>query len=174
MNPRRRSAKLGSSTFMAATVFAVGLHAAAPGAYAEETAATEAKSDFIPGADGTTNRPPATFFTINQVLAKLDRQRGKGAGATRLAALDAVQCRDRRVPALIDAPPAGKAPFGSSPSVRPRGSCGTSGAAWKLISPRNTRSSSNAEPILRPARQCRAVSAADQRRQGEVRPRPAG
>ena len=96
MTLRRQSTKLGSSTFMAAIVFAVGLHAAAPGAYAEETAATEAKSDFIPDADRTANRPPATFFTINQVLAKLDRERGKGAGATRLAALDAVQRRDRR------------------------------------------------------------------------------
>ena len=70
---RRQLAKHGSSTFMAATVFAVGLYAAAPGAYAAETAATEAKGDFIPGVNSATNRLPATFFTINQVLAELDR-----------------------------------------------------------------------------------------------------
>ena len=112
MTLRRQLAKLGSSTFMAATVFAVGLYAAAPGAYAAETAATEAKGDFIPGADGTTNRLPATFFSINQVLAKLDRQRGKGAGATRMAALTPSNVATDALPVLNEAPPAGKAPFG--------------------------------------------------------------
>ena len=73
MTLRRKSTKLGSPTFMAAIICTVGLHAAAPGAYAEEMAATEAKGDFTPEADHTANRPPATFFTINQVLAELDR-----------------------------------------------------------------------------------------------------
>jgi len=111
MKLRRLLAKLGSSTFMAATIFAVG-HAAAPGAYAAETAATEAKGDFIPGVDGTTNRLSATFFTINQVLAKLDRERGKGAGATRMAALTPSNVATDALPVLNEAPPAGKAPFG--------------------------------------------------------------
>ena len=111
MNPRRRSKKLGSSTFIAAIVFAVGLHAAAPGACAEETAAVEVESDFIPNANHTANRPPATFFTINQVLAKLDRQRGKGAGATRLAALTPSNVATDAQP-MVDPPPAGTAPFG--------------------------------------------------------------
>jgi predicted transglutaminase-like cysteine proteinase len=111
MTQRRQSTKPGSSAFMATMVFAVGLHAAAPSAYAEETAATEAKGDFIPGADGTTNRPPATFFTINQVLAKLDRERGKGPGATRLAALAPSNVATDAQP-MGDPPPAGKALFG--------------------------------------------------------------
>src|SRR6185436_15475038 len=111
MTLRRKSTKLGSPTFIAAIVFAVGLHAAAPGAYAEEMAATEANGDFIPEADGTTNRPPATFFTINQVLAKLDRERGKGPGATRLAALTPSNVATDAQP-MGDPPPAGKALFG--------------------------------------------------------------
>ena len=108
MDPRRRSTKPGSSAFIAAIVFAVGLHAAAPGAHAEELAANEA---FVPGANRTANRPPATFFTINQVLAKLDRQRGKGAGATRIAAQTPSDVATDAQP-MIDPPPAGKAPFG--------------------------------------------------------------
>ena len=107
----RQSTKLGSSTFMAAIVFAVGLHAAAPGAYAEEMAATEARGDFIPGTESIANRPPATFFTINQVLAKLDRERGKGAGATRLAALTPSNIASDAQP-MGDPPPARKALFG--------------------------------------------------------------
>ena len=109
---RQQFAKLGSSTFMAAIVFAVGLNAAAPGAYAAETAATEARGNFIPGADSTTNRLSATFFSINQVLANLDRQRGKGAGATRLAALTPSNVATDALPVLNEAPSAGKAPFG--------------------------------------------------------------
>jgi len=109
MTLRRQSTKLGSSTFMAAIVFAVGLHAAAPGAYAEEPADAEASSD--PGPDRSSIRPPATFFTINQVLAKLDRQRGKGPGAMRVAALTPPNAVTDAQP-LNEESPAGKEPFG--------------------------------------------------------------
>jgi predicted transglutaminase-like cysteine proteinase len=112
MTLRWQWAKFGSSTFMAAAVFAFGLCAASPCAYAGDTAATEAKGVFIPGADGTTNRPLAAFFTINQVLAKFDRQRGKGAGATRMAALTPSNVATDGLPALNESPPASKAPFG--------------------------------------------------------------
>ena len=105
MTLRWQLAKLGSSTFMAATVFAIGLCAASPCAYAGDTAATEAKGVFIPGADGTANRPLAAFFKINQVLAKFDRQRGKGAGATRMAALTPSNVATDGLPALNESPP---------------------------------------------------------------------
>ena len=72
----------------------------------------EVDGDFIPSPDRSANRPPATFFTIDEVLAKLDRQRGKGAGATRLAALTPSNVATDAHPALGDPPPAGKAPFG--------------------------------------------------------------
>ena len=111
MTLRRPSTKLGAPAFMAAIIFTVGLHAATPGAYAEEMVATEAKGDFIPGADRIANRPPATFFTINQVLAKLDRERGKGPGATRLAALTPSDVASDAQP-MGDPPPARKALFG--------------------------------------------------------------
>ena len=58
------------------------------------------------------DRLPTTFFTIKQVLAKFDRQRGKGAGATRLAALTPSNSVTDTPPALDEAPPAGKALFG--------------------------------------------------------------
>ena len=43
--------------------------------------------DFTPGSDQTV-RPPATFFTINAVLAKLDRLHGQGPNAVRLASIE--------------------------------------------------------------------------------------
>jgi len=41
----------------------------------------------IAPAGAETIQAPATFFTINAVLAKLDRERGRGPNAVRLAAL---------------------------------------------------------------------------------------
>ena len=108
---RRQLAKLGSSTFKAAIVLAVGLYAAAPGAYAQEPLNRGVNGDFVSSPDRTANRPPATFFTIDEVLAKLDRQRGKGAGATRMAGLTLSNVATDAQP-MGDPPPAGKAPFG--------------------------------------------------------------
>ena len=111
MTLRRQLAKLSSSTFKAAVVLAVGLYAAALGAYAQEPRNREVDGNFIPSPDRIANRPPATFFTIDEVLAKLDRQRGKGAGATRLAALTPSNVATDAQP-VGDPTPAGKAPFG--------------------------------------------------------------
>jgi predicted transglutaminase-like cysteine proteinase len=63
---------------------------ASPAAFAaDETVAAyaAAPADVTPGDDGQSARPAATFFTINDVLAKLDRERGHGPNAVRLAAL---------------------------------------------------------------------------------------
>ncbi|WP_262048970.1 transglutaminase-like cysteine peptidase [Bradyrhizobium sp. Bra78] len=64
------------------------------------------------GAD--TIQAPATFFTINAVLAKLDRERGRGPNAVRLAALTPPS------PTATDAQPeaaplSGMAPLGNEP-----------------------------------------------------------
>ena len=66
------------------------------------------------GAD--TIQAPATFFTINAVLAKLDRERGRGPNALRLAALtppSSTATDAAPEPAVAAAaPPLGNEPFG--------------------------------------------------------------
>jgi len=112
MTPRGKTPKLGSSVFAAAIVITIGLCAGSPGAYADETVAAEPSGDFIPGSDRASTRPPATFFTINEVLAKLDRQRGRGPGALRLASLAPADVATDAAPAPKEAPAVGKEPFG--------------------------------------------------------------
>ena len=64
-------------------------------------------------SDGPSARPPVTFFTINSVLAKLDRERGRGANAVRLAALTPAVSPLTDVGSEPSAAPAsGKEPFG--------------------------------------------------------------
>jgi hypothetical protein len=75
MTPRVKMPKPGSSAFTAAIAFSIALCAGTPGAYAGGPVVTETSGDFIPGSDRASIRLPATFFTINPVLAKLDRQR---------------------------------------------------------------------------------------------------
>jgi predicted transglutaminase-like cysteine proteinase len=52
------------------------------------------------------------FFSINAVLAKLDRQRGRGPGAIRLAALPSSNTATDAQPPQKEAPTVGKEPFG--------------------------------------------------------------
>jgi predicted transglutaminase-like cysteine proteinase len=122
MTPRGKTPKLGASVFAAAIAFSIGLFAAAPPAYADETVATEPRGDFIPGADRASTRPPATFFTINAVLAKLDRQRGRGPGALRLASLAPGDVATDAAPAPKEAPAVGSEPFGLFTFRAPEGS----------------------------------------------------
>ena len=112
MTPRVKMPKLGSSVFAAAIAFSIGLCAGTPGAYAGETVVTESSGDFIPGSDRASTRPPATFFTINEVLAKLDRQRGHGPGALRLASLTPSNTATDAQPVQKEAPAVGTEPFG--------------------------------------------------------------
>jgi len=112
MTPRGKTPKLGASVFAAAIAFSIGVFAGAPAVAADETVATEPSGDFIPGSDRASNRPPATFFTINQVLAKLDRQRGRGPGALRLASLAPADVATDAAPAPKEAAAAGNEPFG--------------------------------------------------------------
>ena len=111
MTLRRQLTKLGSSTFKAAIVLAVGLYATASGAYAQEPRNRGADGDLVSSPDRTANRPPATFFTILEVLVKLDRQRGKGVGATRMAGLTLSNIATD-AQSMGHPPPVGEAPFG--------------------------------------------------------------
>jgi predicted transglutaminase-like cysteine proteinase len=112
MTPRGKTPKLGLSVFAAAIAFSIGVCAGAPGAYAGETVATEPSGDFIPGSDRSSTRPPTTFFTINEVLAKLDRQRGRGPGALRTASLTPSNIATDAAPPVQAAPAFGTEPFG--------------------------------------------------------------
>jgi predicted transglutaminase-like cysteine proteinase len=80
-------------------------------------AADEANSDValeLPGSDRSRGpaRPPATFFSINAVLAKLDRQHGRGPDAVRLASLTPSNVATDAAPARREAPQIGNEPFG--------------------------------------------------------------
>jgi predicted transglutaminase-like cysteine proteinase len=112
MKPHSKLRKPGSFALAALLVFSVaslvGTSAlAADGALARGTSG-------VNSAPNEQNAPTtATFFTINDVLAKLERRRGSGAGAVRLAALppNSRSTTDAQ-PASSAAPPVGSEPFG--------------------------------------------------------------
>src|SRR3954470_16741355 len=112
MTPRGKTPKLGLAVFAAAIALSISVCAGAPRASAGETIATEPSGDFIPDSDRASTRPPATFFTINAVLAMLDRQRGRGPGAMRLASLAPADAATDAAPAPKAAPAVGTEPFG--------------------------------------------------------------
>jgi predicted transglutaminase-like cysteine proteinase len=99
--------KLGSFAFIAGLILTSGV-CWTSSSFAADDMVAEASADFMPGAD----RPPATFFSINAVLAKLDRQRGRGPGAIRLASLTPSNVATDAQPPLKEAPAVGNEPFG--------------------------------------------------------------
>jgi predicted transglutaminase-like cysteine proteinase len=101
----------GAAAFAALLLLSIGGFAnSAACAEDEETAATSA--DFVPGGDGSI-RAPGTVFTINAVLAKLDRERGRGPNAIRFAALTPPSSTVTDAPpARAIAPARGEEPFG--------------------------------------------------------------
>jgi predicted transglutaminase-like cysteine proteinase len=112
MGPRRKPQKLGSPALLV-FLLSIGVCAASAGAFAaDDTAVAEAATDFTPGSDQASVRPPATFFTINAVLAKLDRQRGRGPEAIRLASVAPSNIATDAQPPLRAAPAKGTEPFG--------------------------------------------------------------
>jgi predicted transglutaminase-like cysteine proteinase len=78
---------------------------------ADDAMAANAQDTFAPGIDAA-SRPPATFFRINDVLAKLDAMRGRGPNAVRLAALTPSNTATDAAPDPKPAPPKGDEPFG--------------------------------------------------------------
>ena len=111
MIPRRKWRQPGSSGLIATLVLSSILCAGSFHALAADDAAFDA-ADFIPGSDRASARPPATFFSINAVLAKLDRQRGRGPDAVRLASLTPSNLATDAAPAVKEAPTLGNEPFG--------------------------------------------------------------
>jgi predicted transglutaminase-like cysteine proteinase len=114
MTPRQRLRKLGLTGLITALVFSMSAYAGSSGAMAADESNGGAAFEFLPGSDRDRGpaRPPATFFSINAVLAKLDRQRGRGPDAVRLASLAPPNMATDAPPALKEAPPVGKEPFG--------------------------------------------------------------
>jgi predicted transglutaminase-like cysteine proteinase len=108
MSPRWELRKPGSLGFITGLVLSVSVYATSVSFAADDLVVTEGSADFMPGAD----RPPATFFSINAVLAKLDRERGRGPHAVRLASLTPSNVATDAQPGPKEAPPIGKEPFG--------------------------------------------------------------
>ena len=126
MMPRLNLWKLRSPALIAGFILSASICAASPLAADEVVVANATR------ADREAMRPAATFFTINAVLAKLDRERGRGPNAVRFAALNPSNL-------ATDAPPLKRkrrSPVTSlsdcSRFARPRGCSGASGAVSKL------------------------------------------
>ena len=107
MTPRSQLRRLGSFALITGLALSTSIFATSISFAADDTVA-ETSVDFIPGSD----RPPATFFSINAILAKLDRQRGHGPGAIRLASLTATDVATDAQPLNAAPPPVGDEPFG--------------------------------------------------------------
>jgi predicted transglutaminase-like cysteine proteinase len=103
-----------ASSFVFAAGLAVSICAfSISRSFANEAGDAEVSVDLAPGADGSSIRAPATVFSINAVLAKLDRERGRGPGAVRLAALAPANiATDAPPPRPEGLPVTGSEPFG--------------------------------------------------------------
>src|SRR5437879_8346938 len=113
MTPRWELRKPGSLGFLTGLVLSISVCATSTSFAADDTVVADASVDFVPGSDRGSMRPPATFFSINAVLAKLDRQRGRGPDAIRLDSLTpSSNLATDAPPAPKEVPPVGKEPFG--------------------------------------------------------------
>ena len=112
MTLRQKLLRLGSPARVAvfAILILIGVWALSPSAFADDPkAVSEAPGNSQPIR--TSAQPPAKFFTINGVLAKLDRAEGRGKGAIRLASLKSWNATmDARPPTGVSA--RGTEPFG--------------------------------------------------------------
>ena len=109
MIPHLKLRRPGSPALVTALVLSISAASVSTAARAGGDVVTES-SEFMPGADaGTAAKPPATFFSINAVLAKIDQQRGRGPGAARFASL--TPSTDAS-PMPKVTPPRGTEPFG--------------------------------------------------------------
>jgi predicted transglutaminase-like cysteine proteinase len=113
MTPRHGSRKLGLSG-LAALVCILGAYAGTSGVMAADEPSQDVALESPPGSerDREPARPPATFFSINAVLAKVDGQRGRGPDAVRLASRTPANVATDAPPALNEAKLVGKEPFG--------------------------------------------------------------
>ena len=112
MKPHSRLRKPGSLAFVALLALSIGSFVKS-GALAADGTVRDPTRSARSAPNEQTAPTTATFFTINDVLAKLERRRGSGAGALRLAALppNSGSTTDAQ-PDSSAAPPAGSEPFG--------------------------------------------------------------
>ena len=115
MKSRFKRRRRISRTLATALLISVNGIAASVAFAAEPDGQRQAAADVaLPAEDSA--QGPATFFTINSVLAKLDRARGRGPNAVRLAALTppSTTATDARaeVALPVGVPPVGNEPFG--------------------------------------------------------------
>ena len=113
MQPHRHLRHLRAFTLASGVVFS-SLAGAVPTLASDEAGAVDTGTapEKDPSPEG---RPAATFFSISDVLAKLDRQGGqisRGSGAVQLAAYAPSDVVTDVQPALKAAPAIGKEPFG--------------------------------------------------------------
>ncbi len=104
-----------AGSFVFTTALAISICAlSAPRSLADEDAGADVSTEVTPGADGSSIRAAATVFSINAVLAKLDRQRGRASPeAVRLAAFTPRDTVTDVPPAQAESLPAtGNEPFG--------------------------------------------------------------
>lgn len=112
MTPREKLRGPRSLALAAGLILALGVCATSGASAAEDAAIADANAEFSPGADRSSARPSATFFSINAVLAKLDRRGGRGPDAVRFAALTPSNTATDAPPAIKQVPAAGPEPFG--------------------------------------------------------------
>jgi predicted transglutaminase-like cysteine proteinase len=112
MTPRVRLRRPRSLALAAGLILSLGVCATSGASAGEDVAIADAGSELAPGTDRASVRPPATFFSINAVLAKLDAQRGHGTDAVRLAALTPSNTATDAPHADKEAPAVGAEPFG--------------------------------------------------------------
>ena len=120
MTIRQKLLKLGLPGLVAVFVVSICACGLSSDAYAENPKAAPQALRVSPPIR-TSAAPPATFFTINAVLAKLDRSQGRGRDAIRLASLKSSNTLTDVQPALAEAPAAGTEPFGLFPFRAPEG-----------------------------------------------------
>jgi predicted transglutaminase-like cysteine proteinase len=117
MTRRKKLLELGPLALVAAFAVSISVCALSTDAYADDTHAGSPKAAPATLSDSrspTSAAPAATFFTINSVLAKVDRAQGRGRNAIRLS-LNSSDTVIDAPPALTGAPAAGAAgaePFG--------------------------------------------------------------
>ena len=110
MTPRARLRRPHSHALAIGLILALGACAASEALAAEETALEGTGADIAPAGDQAS---PAKFFSINAVLAKHDRERGRSTtDVVRLAALTPSSTATDAPPAVRQAPAVGPEPFG--------------------------------------------------------------
>ena len=119
MTLRQKLLKLGSPARVAAFAVSICVCALSP-AYAENPRVVPVALRDSPPIQTSAARP-ATFFTINAVLARSDRGLGRGRDAIRLVSLKSSNTLTDVQPALPEIPAAGPEPFGLFPFRAPDG-----------------------------------------------------